>query len=80
MRCVENAHSDFEFAAFRLLSHMMLTEGLREMFHPEMGGLQMAIYQLTRLLTETHPSLYTIKKRCIISSNDKSSSPVSSIL
>ena len=58
MRCVENAHSDFEFAAFRLLSHMMLTEGLREMFHPEMGGLQVAMYQLTRLLAETHPSLY----------------------
>ena len=77
---VENAYSDIEFTAFRLLSLMKLTEVLREMFHPEMGGLQMAIYQLTRLLTETHPSLYTIKKRCIISSNDKSSSPVSSIL
>ena len=36
----------------------MLTEGLREMFHPEMGGLQVAMYQLTRLLAETHPSLY----------------------
>ena len=36
----------------------MLTEGLREMFHPEMGGLQVAMYQLTRLLAETHPALY----------------------
>jgi len=50
-------HLDEE-PAFRLLSHMMLTEGLREMFHPEMGGLQVAMYQLTRLLAETHPSLY----------------------
>ena len=50
--------SSFLFAAFRLLSHLMLTEGLREMFHPEMGGLQVAMYQLTRLLAETHPSLY----------------------
>merc|ERR1712130_718200 len=32
--------------------------GLREMFHPEMGGLQVAMYQLTRLLAETHPALY----------------------
>jgi len=50
-------HLDEE-PAFRLLSHLMLTEGLREMFHPEMGGLQVAMYQLTRLLAETHPSLY----------------------
>merc|ERR1719350_500983 len=28
------------------------------MFHPDMGGLQVAMYQLTRLLAETHPSLY----------------------
>merc|ERR1719481_2288334 len=28
------------------------------MFHPEMGGLQVAMYQLTRLLAETHPAVY----------------------
>ena len=47
-----------EEPAFRLLAHLMLGEGLREMFHPDMGGLQVAMYQLTRLLAETHPNLY----------------------
>eukprot|EP00092_Neocalanus_flemingeri_P108594 GFUD01139469.1.p1 GENE.GFUD01139469.1~~GFUD01139469.1.p1 ORF type:complete len:1170 (+),score=333.86 GFUD01139469.1:112-3621(+) len=47
-----------EEPAFQLLKHLMLTEGLRRQFNPDMTGLQVSMYQLTRLLAETHPSLY----------------------
>jgi len=50
-------HTDEE-PAFQLLKHLMFTEGLRRQFNPDMTGLQVAMYQLTRLVAETHPSLY----------------------
>lgn len=50
-------HTDEE-QAFELLKHLMFTEGLRRQFNPDMSGLQVSMYQLTRLLAETHPNLY----------------------
>jgi len=47
-----------EEAAFNLLKHLMFSEGLRRQFNPDMSGLQVSMYQLTRLLAETHPTLY----------------------
>ena len=45
--------------AFHLLSHLLLRERLRAMFHPDMAGLQLALYQLARLLADLHPALYS---------------------
>lgn len=47
-----------EEPSFHLLKHLMFTEGLRRQFNPDMSGLQVSMYQLTRLLAETHPKLY----------------------
>ena len=47
-----------EEQAFHLLKHLMFNEGLRRQFNPDMSGLQVSMYQLTRLLAETHPKLY----------------------
>lgn len=47
-----------EETAFHLLKHLMFSEGLRRQFNPDMSGLQVSMYQLTRLLAETHPKLY----------------------
>jgi len=47
-----------EEPAFQLLKHLMFSEGLRKHFNPDMSGLQVSMYQLTRLLAETHPKLY----------------------
>jgi len=47
-----------EEQAFQLLKHLMFSEGLRRQFNPDMSGLQVSMYQLTRLLAETHPRLY----------------------
>lgn len=50
-------HLDEE-VAFSLLKHIMFGQGLRRMFKPDMTGLQVYMYQLTRLLAETQPTLY----------------------
>merc|ERR1712130_177316 len=47
-----------EEQAFQLLKHLMFSEGLRRQFNPDMSGLQVSMYQLTRLLAEAHPRLY----------------------
>jgi len=47
-----------EEPSFQLLKHLMFSEGLRRQFNPDMSGLQVSMYQLTRLLAETHPKLY----------------------
>jgi hypothetical protein len=48
-----------EEQAFLLFSHLLLQERLRAMFHPDMTGLQLALYQLARLLADLHPALYS---------------------
>ena len=50
-------HSDEE-EAFSQLKHLMFDVGLRKQFHPDMTGLQVSLYCMTRLLAETHPDLY----------------------
>lgn len=50
-------HLDEE-ASFCMLKHLMFGLGLRKQFMPDMTGLQVYMYQLTRLLAETQPNLY----------------------
>ena len=50
-------HSDEE-VAFSQLKHLMFVVGLRRQFHPDMTGLQVSLYCMTRLLAETDPALY----------------------
>ena len=47
-----------EEAAFSLLKSLMFSVGLRRQFHPDMAGLQVSLYSMTRLLAETRPGLY----------------------
>ena len=47
-----------EEAAFSLLKSVMFSVGLRRQFHPDMTGLQVSLYSMTRLLAETRPGLY----------------------
>ena len=47
-----------EEAAFSLLKSLMFSVGLRRQFHPDMTGLQVSLYSMTRLLAETRPGLY----------------------
>ena len=50
-------HTDEE-SAFSLLKHLMFNEGYRKYFKPDMSGLQVSLYQLTRLLAEVYPKVY----------------------
>ena len=50
-------HSEEE-VAFSQLKHLMFVVGLRRQFHPDMTGLQVSLYCMTRLLAETNPTLY----------------------
>ena len=50
-------HTDEE-SAFSLLKHLMFNEGYRKYFKPDMSGLQVSLYQFTRLLAEVYPKVY----------------------
>ena len=50
-------HTDEE-SAFSLLKHLMFNEGYRNYFKPDMSGLQVSLYQLTRLLAESYPKVF----------------------
>jgi len=56
-------HLDEEEEAFNLLKFVMFNLNLRSMFKPDMTGLQVSMYQLTRLLSETSPALYKLLDR-----------------
>ena len=46
-----------EDQAFGLLCHLLMNLGLREVFHPDMAGLQLALHQVSGLLSCLQPSL-----------------------
>lgn len=47
-----------ESQAFALLRHLMFRRGLRKQYLPDMVGLQVKLYQLSRLLHDQLPDLY----------------------
>lgn len=47
-----------ETQAFGLLRHLMFRRGLRAQYLPDMVGLQVRLYQLSRLLHDQMPDLY----------------------
>ncbi|KAK9886460.1 hypothetical protein WA026_016743 [Henosepilachna vigintioctopunctata] len=47
-----------ESQAFILLRHLMFRRGLRKQYLPDMTGLQVRLYQLSRLLHDKLPDLY----------------------
>ncbi|XP_072158831.1 TBC1 domain family member 1 isoform X2 [Bemisia tabaci] len=47
-----------EQEAFLMLRHIMFRKGLRTQYLPDMGVLQVKLYQLSRLLHDLHPDLY----------------------
>ncbi|KAF2898747.1 hypothetical protein ILUMI_07429 [Ignelater luminosus] len=47
-----------ESQAFALLRHLMFRRGLRKQYLPDMVGLQIKLYQLSRLLHDQLPDLY----------------------
>jgi len=51
-------HLDCEEGVFNMLQYLMFHLDLRTMFTPDMLGLQICLYQLTRLLLETEPDIY----------------------
>lgn len=48
-----------ESQAFFLLRHLMFRRGLRKQYLPDMVGLQVKLYQLSRLVRDNLPELYT---------------------
>lgn len=48
-----------ESYAFLLLRHLMFRRGLRLQYLPDMIGLQVKLYQLSRLLHDQLPDLYS---------------------
>ncbi|KAL3270621.1 hypothetical protein HHI36_021155 [Cryptolaemus montrouzieri] len=48
-----------ESQAFFLLRHLMFRRGLRKQYLPDMTGLQIRLYQLSRLLHDKLPDLYS---------------------
>lgn len=60
----QNIHSDCfliqmsEDQAFIMLRHLMFRRNLRQQYLPDMAGLQVQLYQLTRLLKDYLPELY----------------------
>lgn len=48
-----------ESHAFLLLRHLMFRRGLRLQYLPDMIGLQVKLYQLSRLLHDQLPDLYS---------------------
>lgn len=51
-------HAD-EAEAYKLLKHLMFVRGLRAHYLPDMEALQVQLYQLSRLLHDRLPKLYT---------------------
>lgn len=47
-----------EAQAFNMLRHLMFRRGLRLQYLPDMVGLQIKLYQLSRLLHDQLPDLY----------------------
>ncbi|XKL66605.1 hypothetical protein PGB90_010025 [Kerria lacca] len=47
-----------EDEAFSMLRHLMFRRNLRQQYLPDMAGLQVQLYQLTRLLKDHLPQLY----------------------
>lgn len=47
-----------EDQAFIMLRHLMFRRNLRQQYLPDMAGLQVQLYQLTRLLKDYLPQLY----------------------
>lgn len=47
-----------EEESFYLLKQVMFVRGLRSRYLPDMSALQVHLYQLSRLLLDTHPQLY----------------------
>lgn len=47
-----------ESQAFFLLRHLMFRRGLRKQYLPDMVGLQIKLYQLSRLVRDQLPELY----------------------
>lgn len=47
-----------EEQAFYMLRHLMFRRQLRQQYLPDMVALQVQLYQLSRLLHDTHPELY----------------------
>ncbi|XP_049839541.1 TBC1 domain family member 4 isoform X3 [Schistocerca gregaria] len=47
-----------EECAFLMLRHLMLQRGMRRQYVPDMGALQVQLYQISRLLRDTLPDLY----------------------
>lgn len=47
-----------ENEAFIMLRHLMFRRNLRQQYLPDMAGLQVQLYQLTRLLKDFLPELY----------------------
>lgn len=47
-----------EDQAFFMLRHLMFRRQLRLQYLPDMVALQVQLYQLSRLLHDTHPDLY----------------------
>ncbi|XP_014251258.1 TBC1 domain family member 1 isoform X2 [Cimex lectularius] len=48
-----------EAEAFYLLKHLMFQRGFRARYLPDMTALQVSLYQLSRLMHDHHPQLYT---------------------
>ncbi|XP_034235387.1 TBC1 domain family member 1 isoform X2 [Thrips palmi] len=48
-----------EDVAFFLLRHLMFRRGLRRQYLPDMAALQVQLYQLSRLLHDQQPALYS---------------------
>jgi len=59
-------HIDEEEEAFNILKYIMFNLNLRNMFKPDMTELQVSMYQLTRLIFETHPALYKLLDRLCV--------------
>ncbi|XP_063219531.1 TBC1 domain family member 1 isoform X2 [Bacillus rossius redtenbacheri] len=48
-----------EESAFLMLRHLMFRRGLRNQYLPDMVALQIQLYQVSRLLHDYHPDLYS---------------------
>ncbi|XP_066262077.1 TBC1 domain family member 4 isoform X1 [Euwallacea similis] len=53
--------------AFILLRHLMFRRGMRSQYLPDMVGLQVKLYQLSRLLHDQLPELYKHLETCEVS-------------
>lgn len=53
--------------AFLLLRHLMFRRGMRSQYLPDMVGLQIKLYQISRLVHDQLPELYKHLEACEVS-------------